>query len=188
LTLSDEIRPPPTLGTSDKKNDESYLLCVGTVLVYSLNENTWYHVAVSNLNEAQWNTRAWSDMVNTQSQLRLTHQLQKLAEGHQIDKPHGEKGIDNLQGKGKGLIALLHGPPGVGKTMTAECLAEVQKRPLYRVNLGDLTNDTNWESTIEEIFRQAHLWDAILLIDEAEVLLAERTQENMQQSAWVAGE
>ena len=26
----------------------------------------------------------------------------------------------NPSGKGKGLIMLLHGPPGVGKTMTAE--------------------------------------------------------------------
>ena len=25
-----------------------------------------------------------------------------------------------FQGKGKGLVILLHGPPGVGKTMTAE--------------------------------------------------------------------
>lgn len=27
---------------------------------------------------------------------------------------------DFITGKGKGLIILLHGPPGIGKTMTAE--------------------------------------------------------------------
>lgn len=71
--------------------------------------------------------------------------------------------------------------------MLAECLSEEHKKPLYRVNLGMLVADMRWETTIEEIFRQAHFWDAILLIDEAEVVLAERTQESMHSLAWVAG-
>ncbi|KAH6660285.1 P-loop containing nucleoside triphosphate hydrolase protein [Truncatella angustata] len=70
--------------------------------------------------------------------------------------------------------------------MLAECLSEEHKKPLYRVNLGMLVADMRWETTIEEIFRQAHVWDAILLIDEAEVVLAERTQESMHSLAWVA--
>lgn len=31
---------------------------------------------------------------------------------------------DFIQNKGEGQIFLLHGPPGVGKTYTAECIAE----------------------------------------------------------------
>ena len=32
---------------------------------------------------------------------------------------------DTIEGKGEGQIFLLHGPSGVGKTYTAECIAEM---------------------------------------------------------------
>ncbi len=38
---------------------------------------------------------------------------------------------DLIRGKGKGIIILLHGPPGVGKTATAEAVAQKWRRPLF---------------------------------------------------------
>jgi MoxR-like ATPase len=35
-----------------------------------------------------------------------------------------------IVGKGNGLILLLHGGPGTGKTLTAESIAEVAEKPL----------------------------------------------------------
>ncbi|KAF5011930.1 hypothetical protein FDECE_1995, partial [Fusarium decemcellulare] len=46
--------------------------------------------------------------------------------------------IDIVRGKGRGLIFLLHGPPGSGKTSTAETLAAYTRRPLYPITCGDL--------------------------------------------------
>lgn len=43
---------------------------------------------------------------------------------------------DLVSGKGKGCIILLHGVPGVGKTSTAECVAEYTNRPLYALTCG----------------------------------------------------
>ncbi|KAK1850031.1 AAA family ATPase [Colletotrichum chrysophilum] len=40
---------------------------------------------------------------------------------------------DLIQGKGKGLIMLLHGAPGVGKTTTAEGVAELFRKPLFQI-------------------------------------------------------
>jgi ATP-dependent Lon protease len=40
------------------------------------------------------------------------------------------KGVDVMEGKGEGAIFLLHGPPGVGKTLTAEAIAELLHKPL----------------------------------------------------------
>jgi flagellar biosynthesis GTPase FlhF len=46
--------------------------------------------------------------------------------------------MDIVRGKGRGLIILLHGPPGVGKTSTAETIAAYTKRPLYVLTSGDI--------------------------------------------------
>lgn len=54
---------------------------------------------------------------------------------------HGQKPsvqADLISDKGQGLLILLHGGPGTGKTLTAESIAEEQKRPLYRVTCGDI--------------------------------------------------
>lgn len=43
------------------------------------------------------------------------------------DESQGERkgfAADSIQGKGAGRIIMLHGTPGVGKTYTAECIAE----------------------------------------------------------------
>lgn len=45
---------------------------------------------------------------------------------------------DIIAGKGNGLLILLHGGPGTGKTLTAESIAELQERPLYRITCGDV--------------------------------------------------
>lgn len=44
-----------------------------------------------------------------------------------------ERQVDLVRGKGKGLIILLHGEPGVGKTSTAECVAGTSPRTNFFV-------------------------------------------------------
>ncbi|RDL40429.1 uncharacterized protein BP5553_00408 [Venustampulla echinocandica] len=66
-----------------------------------------------------------------------------------------------VRGKGKGLILLLHGAPGVGKTSTAE-------------------------DALETNFALANRWGCILLLDEADVFLAERTKEDFIRNGLVA--
>ena len=43
-----------------------------------------------------------------------------------------------VDGKGEGTLFLLFGPPGVGKTLTAEAMAESLHLPLYTVSMGEL--------------------------------------------------
>jgi ATP-dependent Lon protease len=77
--------------------------------------------------------------------------------------------VDLVKGKGRGLIILLHGEPGVGKTSTAECVAAETKRPLFPITCGDLGDRAETvEANLETNFQLAHRWGCVLLLDEAE--------------------
>jgi hypothetical protein len=72
-------------------------------------------------------------------------------------------------------------------TAFTEVLAELTNKPLLKVNLGRIAAQRNWEQSLEQIFLNAETWKAILLIDEAEVVLEKRTFERMTSSPWIAG-
>lgn len=89
----------------------------------------------------------------------------------------------------KGVIILLHGVPGVGKTATAEAVAQRWNKPLFPITCGDLGIDADRvEKSLKGIFRLAHLWDFILLLDEADVSIAQRERRDLARNALVSGE
>ncbi|CAG8972133.1 hypothetical protein HYALB_00008138 [Hymenoscyphus albidus] len=91
---------------------------------------------------------------------------------------------DIIPGKGKGLVVLLYGPPGVGKTSTAEMMAIATKKPLFSVSVADVgTEAKHVEANLSRIFALATKWHAILLIDEADVFLESRGRGSKVQSA-----
>ncbi|KAF6831645.1 hypothetical protein CMUS01_07262 [Colletotrichum musicola] len=95
--------------------------------------------------------------------------------------------LDDSQQAGKGVIILLHGVPGVGKTSTAECAAESNGRPLLPITCGDLgLGPHEVESKLQEIFRLAHAWNCVLLLDEADIFLAQRTNRDIHRNALVS--
>ncbi|PYI01339.1 hypothetical protein BO78DRAFT_433726 [Aspergillus sclerotiicarbonarius CBS 121057] len=94
---------------------------------------------------------------------------------------------DMIRGKGRGLVILLHGAPGVGKTATAEAVALEFEKPLFPITCGDLgTTPDAVEKSLKDIFRYAHLWDCILLLDEADVFLTQRDRTDVERNALVS--
>ncbi len=79
---------------------------------------------------------------------------------------------------GRGICVLLDGPPGTGKTFTAELLAGELNRPLFRVHIPEILS--KWmgetERNLAEIFVRARASRAILLFDEADSLFGRRVQ------------
>jgi SpoVK/Ycf46/Vps4 family AAA+-type ATPase len=93
---------------------------------------------------------------------------------------------DIVSGKGKGLVGLLAGPPGSGKTLTAEAVAETTQKPLYSVSASELAGDAGTiDKQLETILGLAKRWDAVLLLDEAEVFLQQRTTTDINRNKLV---
>ena len=115
---------------------------------------------VEQVKEIEWNDEAFRNLVVPPKQKPL---LQSLVEAH-----NGELEFDDfVQGKGRGLVVNLYGPPGVGKTLSAEATSEHVRRPLYVVGSGELGTDAGGlEKNLSSIFDVASDWKAIVLIDE----------------------
>jgi hypothetical protein len=92
---------------------------------------------------------------------------------------------DIVAGKSGGTTVLCAGPPGVGKTLTAEVYSEIVRRPLYRVHSGQLgLNVAAMENSLKEALLRAQRWGAVMLIDEADVYI-KRRQDDMTMNAVV---
>ncbi|KAI4222604.1 MAG: hypothetical protein L6R36_006032 [Xanthoria steineri] len=96
---------------------------------------------------------------------------------------------DLVEGKGNGLVILLHGPPGVGKSLTAECVAKATSKPLFTVGVADIGTDSGTvEDRLNKLFSLAAEWDAVLLFDEADVFMEQRgsTDSTLERNALVS--
>lgn len=109
--------------------------------------------------------------------------IQSLVEDHFQRKNSDRVGgvdfgsIDLIRGKGKGLIILLHGVPGVGKTATAEAIAAANGKPLFPITCGDLgLTPDSVEAALLRIFRLADTWNCVLLLDEVDTFFSQRAK------------
>ena len=129
--------------------------------------------------------REYKEMVRG---LVSSHFEKKRIDGLLAERFEGSIDQDIIQGKGKGLVILLHGVPGVGKTATAEAVAKENQRPLFTLTYGDLgTSPSELEAKLEVFFHLATRWGCVLLFDEADVFLAERSRTELKRNALVSG-
>jgi SpoVK/Ycf46/Vps4 family AAA+-type ATPase len=76
-----------------------------------------------------------------------------------------------------GVRALFAGPSGTGKTMAAKILASTLQMDLYRLDLASVVNKYigETEKSLHQLFSRAEELDVVLLIDEGDALLTNRT-------------
>ena len=76
-----------------------------------------------------------------------------------------------------GVRALFNGPSGTGKTLAAKILAAVLQTDVYRVDLASIVNKYigETEKNLSQLLARAEELDVILLIDEGDALMTNRT-------------
>ena len=99
-----------------------------------------------------------------------------IAAGRNRAKVLHSWGFNEKLPTGKGLVVLLSGEPGTGKTLAAEVIASELGLSLYRVNPAKVVSKFvgETEKNLNEILAQAKSTHAILFFDEADALFSTR--------------
>lgn len=176
-----------------KLRDQDVLLLPKRMFSYALRERRFLPVDLTLLKPVPYeadvfdNLRIHQDYKDIVRGLVMSHFQKKALERQYADAARGGPSQDLIQGKGRGLVVLLHGAPGVGKTATAEAVAMENKKPLFVITCGDLgLTPKDVEASLKNVFRLAHLWDCVLLLDEADVFLSQRNNSSIQRNALVS--
>ncbi|KIL83582.1 hypothetical protein FAVG1_13202 [Fusarium avenaceum] len=160
--------------------DEQKLLINPLAYGFSLGDKIWGAFAVSRVEEVIWNESLAETLVLNQDRKSFIRSLVK-----HYSAPERTGCLDDfVRDKGKGLIGLLAGPPGVGKTLTAETVAEIAHRPLYTMSSGELgESSTTVQKHLMRVFELAERWKAVVLLDEADVFLTQRSNASLSRNA-----
>ncbi|KAJ3330843.1 hypothetical protein HDU76_004724 [Blyttiomyces sp. JEL0837] len=153
---------------SDIKEPRLQALLWPALVGFSFTTKSWGHVLVDSLSEIAFNDNAFDLLVLSPQRKRLIKALVSSTKQNHFE--------DIVSGKAGGSVFLLHGPPGVGKTLTAEAIAELLHRPLYYVTMGELgTTAEEMENRLGSVLDLCAGWNALTIIDEADVFLEKRS-------------
>lgn len=176
--------------SDNELTEEDYLVCPCWVYGYVLRSRKWVKLEVSLVEDIKERGSGFDSLVLPDGHKEtLLALVQTHSKGKKLDiglKAENRQ-MDLVRGKGKGLIILLHGEPGVGKSSTAESVAEFTRRPLFQVTCGDIGESADEvEKRLENHFQLAHKWGCVLLLDEADVFLEARSKTDLKRNAIVS--
>ena len=118
----------------------------------------------------------WDDLVLPQETLDAVREVVRFARYRPVLLE--DWGFASKLPYGRGVSAILAGPPGTGKTMVAQLLAHELGFDLYRIDLSQVVNKYigETEKNLARIFEEAESSHAVLFFDEADSLFAKRTE------------
>lgn len=161
--------------------DDQKLLCNHLIRGYALKEKMWLNLFIGSVQDVSFNKDAFDSLV-------LPADTKELILGFTSTQQATRIAYDDvIEGKGRGIILLLCGPPGVGKTLTAESVAEHMHLPLFVISAADLGMDSKHiEARLLSVLGMCTRWNAILLLDEADIFLEERSRHEVERNKLVS--
>lgn len=185
---SDPLRQPSCPGSKAfppaETPEKDLMFCHYRIIGFTFDRKRWAALAVSQLRDPEWNDKALDRVMMPLLKRELMRSLMLAQRAG--DEGQGRPGAP-CTGEDRGLIGLLSGGPGLGKTMTAEAAAEVSRRPLYAVSAGELGADVSEvDRRLEEVLGLASSWKCLLLIEECDVFLQRRDSVSLVNNALVS--
>ncbi|KAM0505536.1 hypothetical protein ACHAP8_001763 [Fusarium lateritium] len=178
---SEAGKPDVVAGFSLALTEDQLIMTSPIVRGYALKNKRWMEFYIDEVTEVKFNDQAFDSLVLPQDQKEL---ILAFAQSQVKFKDVFD---DIISGKGKGIIMLLSGGPGIGKTLTAESVAEEMKVPLYIMSAGDLGSDAyDIEENLNRILEMVANWNAVLLLDECDVFLEARSAHDIERNRIVS--
>ncbi|KAM0464905.1 hypothetical protein ACHAPV_001896 [Trichoderma viride] len=196
------------LGEKDFQKNKQHMesrpedICFISALLggYALKNKMWMEFYIEDVEPMIWNDTAYSHLVYDDQQKDLVLSFVQNHNSHNVTSASKASSSaltvsnsrptpleDVIVGKGQGLIILLSGPPGTGKTLTAEAVADRTHRPLFYLQAEDLgISASDLGANIKRVFEMATDWNAVILLDEADVFMAERNPNDIRRNELVS--
>ncbi len=118
----------------------------------------------------------WNDLVLPAAQIALLQEAcTHVKFKHMV---YQQWGFDKVVAYGKGLAMLFSGPPGTGKTMAAQVVANQLHMEMYKIQLSQVVSKYigETEKNLRKIFEEAKDANCILFFDETDALFGKRSE------------
>lgn len=99
--------------TDPESSPECFMFCPAVIMAFSLKDKEWKPVKIIHLSEVSFRDDSFRTLVIKKKHKTVVTAMVRSY----LSKEHGFS--DVIQSKGRGLVVLLHGSPGTGKTLTA---------------------------------------------------------------------
>ncbi|ENH69969.1 hypothetical protein FOC1_g10009476 [Fusarium oxysporum f. sp. cubense race 1] len=162
-------------------SESQYALCTNVVKGFCLKTKEWGLFDIELIKDVLWSSTAFDQLV-------LPHDYKRIIQAFVGAQMSGLDNFDDvIKGKGRGIIMLLSGEPGTGKTLTAESVSEIMQKPLYNMSaaeLGGVAQEV--EQKLDCALELSTRWGAVLLLDECDVFLERRTTSDIKRNKLVS--
>ncbi|KAJ0163707.1 hypothetical protein CTA2_2540 [Colletotrichum tanaceti] len=157
--------------------DDTFLMCLpSTMKGFDMDSKAWRTLEVAFMQDVVWNREAFEDLV-------IELKTKDLVKAVVMNRLTSDENTDLIQGKGNGLFILLHG------------VAEIAEKPLYKVTCGDVGTKPDEVEEVRHAYTEylkvvtllGKTWGCVVLLDEADVFLEQRSLSNLKRNALVSG-
>ena len=165
-----------------KHNDDQNIIAkykyyvLYNVTMFNLQQSIFFIGNIKNIHEHEPNNVLYSDLYFSHKHYNkdIIKQI--------ITNYNAENCVTIGSNKKPSMFIILHGPPGSGKTSTAEAISATLNKPLYHFKLENITPEYVYMASdndaVETIFSSCERWGAIVFIDEGDIHFTNNKDKN----------